>query len=546
MKRWIGIIAIAVLFAAGGTAWYYLEAGEPAPGYRLAKVERGEIVSTVSATGTVNPVTTVQVGSQLSGQIKELYADFNTRVKAEQPLARLDTDTIEARRLQAVADLDSARAAQAMQAAQVEKVRADLLNAEAALAVAQAQAQRAELLSQDAERENGRKQQLTRQGYTTQADGEKAKTALDTARSDVIQTRAQVQAVSAQLAAMHASLRIAEAQVATAAAQAAQREAMLQQVKLDLDHATIRAPIDGVVVQRSVDLGQTVAASLQSPTLFNIAKDLRVMQVETSIDEGDIGRIAEGQPATFTVTAFPADTFEGRVAQIRLGPQIVQNVVTYVVVIAAENPDMKLLPGMTATVRVVTDQRANALKVPNAALRFRPPGAPTQGPPGQPAGGGPAHRRGSRKPRQDPDRRAEAHAGPAARHRGDRRRDTREICRARAGRRRQFGADRARPVPAQRDERAHHDAADPGAAAAVRRDPRQSRRRRQRPDLDDGRDRHIARYARAARHRRWDVHRDRAGRQRGGRPDRGGRHHAPTNCRGRRATAVAAAGILAR
>ena len=388
MKRWIGIVAAAVLVAAGGAAWYYLEAGEPTPSYRLAKIERGAIVSTVSATGTVNAVTTVQVGSQLSGQIKELYADFNTKVKAEQPLARLDTDTIEARLLQARADLDSARAAQVMQAAQVEKVRADLLNAEAALAVAQAQAQRAELLSQDAERENGRKQQLVRQGYTTQADADKAKTALDTARSDVIQTRAQIQAVSAQLAAMQASLRIAVAQVATAAAQAAQREAMLQQVRLDLDHATIRAPIDGVVVQRSVDLGQTVAASLQSPTLFNIAQDLRVMQVETSIDEGDIGRIAEGQHATFSVTAFPADTFEGRVSQIRLGPQIVQNVVTYVVVISAENPDMKLLPGMTATVRVVTDRRANALKAPNAALRFRPPGAPAQGPPGPPAGGG--------------------------------------------------------------------------------------------------------------------------------------------------------------
>ncbi|HEY5607812.1 MAG TPA: efflux RND transporter periplasmic adaptor subunit, partial [Alphaproteobacteria bacterium] len=388
MKRWIGIVAAAVLVAAGGTAWYYLEAGEPTPSYRLAKIERGAIVSTVSATGTVNAVTTVQVGSQLSGQIKELYADFNTKVKADQPLARLDTDTIEARLLQARADLDSARAAQVMQAAQVEKVRADLLNAEAALAVAQAQAQRAELLSQDAERENGRKQQLVRQGYTTQADADKAKTALDTARSDVIQTRAQVRAVSAQLAAMQASLRIAEAQVATAAAQAAQREAMLQQVRLDLDHATIRAPIDGVVVQRSVDLGQTVAASLQSPTLFNIAQDLRVMQVETSIDEGDIGRIAEGQHATFSVTAFPADTFEGRVSQIRLGPQIVQNVVTYVVVISAENPDMKLLPGMTATVRVVTDRRANALKAPNAALRFRPPGAPAQQPPGPPAGGG--------------------------------------------------------------------------------------------------------------------------------------------------------------
>jgi len=388
MKRWIGIVAAAVLVAAGGAAWYYLEAGEPTPSYRLAKIERGAIVSTVSATGTVNAVTTVQVGSQLSGQIKELYADFNTKVKADQPLARLDTDTIEARLLQARADLDSARAAQVMQAAQVEKVRADLLNAEAALAVAQAQAQRAELLSQDAERENGRKQQLVRQGYTTQADADKAKTALDTARSDVIQTRAQIQAVSAQLAAMQASLRIAEAQVATAAAQAAQREAMLQQVRLDLDHATIRAPIDGVVVQRSVDLGQTVAASLQSPTLFNIAQDLRVMQVETSIDEGDIGRIAEGQHATFSVTAFPADTFEGRVSQIRLGPQIVQNVVTYVVVISAENPDMKLLPGMTATVRVVTDRRANALKAPNAALRFRPPGAPAQQPPGPPAGGG--------------------------------------------------------------------------------------------------------------------------------------------------------------
>lgn len=389
MKRWFGIVAVAVLVAAGGTAWYYLEASEPPPTYRLAKIERGEIVSTASATGTVNAVTTVQVGSQLSGQIKELYADFNTKVKAGQPLAKLDTGTLEAKLSQAQADLDSARAAHTMQKAQVEKVRADLANAEAEVGAARALAHRAELLSQDAERDNTRKQQLVRQGYATVADADKAKTALETTRSDVIQTRAQTQAALAQLGAAEANLRVAEAQVETAAAQIAQRAAALEQVRLDLARATILAPIDGVVVQRSVDLGQTVAASLQSPTLFSIAQDLRLMQVETSIDEGDIGRVAEGQLATFTVNAFPNDAFEGRVSQIRLGPQVVQNVVTYIVAISAENPDLKLLPGMTATVRIVTDHRADVLKVPNAALRYRPPGAAQTQVPAAAPGGGP-------------------------------------------------------------------------------------------------------------------------------------------------------------
>ncbi|MBI4590270.1 MAG: efflux RND transporter periplasmic adaptor subunit [Candidatus Rokubacteria bacterium] len=187
--------------------------------------------------------------------------------------------------------------------------------------------------------------------------------------------RAQEQALGSAIRAVEAPLRVAEAQLKAAEAQVRQKKAALDQAKVDLNHTYIRAPVDGVVVSRNVDVGQTVAASLQAPTLFTIAQDLTQMQVDTNVDEADIGRIRVGDRATFTVDAFPAQTFSGEVVQIRKAPQVVQNVVTYNVVVGVRNPDLRLLPGMTANVRVVVDQKPAVLKVPNAALRFRPQGA---------------------------------------------------------------------------------------------------------------------------------------------------------------------------
>jgi len=360
-SKWKWLIGGFVLIAAlAGGAYAFTSGSEPPPKYRTMKVERGPITSVITATGTVNPVTTVVVGSQLSGQIVELKADFNTRVKAGQELARIDTELVEARLLSAKADLASAEAAVVMQVAQIEKAAADIENLKAVLATA--------------ESESKRREGLARTGAGSTADAEKALYAAMAAR--------------AQARASEANLRVAEAQLVNLKANVQQRQAAVRQVEVDIKRSVIRAPIDGVVVGRSIDVGQTVAASLASPTLFTVAQDLRQMQVETTVDEADIGRVRDGQDVTFTVNAYPNERFRGKVAQVRLAPNNIQNVITYTVVIAAENPDLKLLPGMTATVTIITDRRDDVLKVANAALRWKPPGrAPLQPQPGAGAGG---------------------------------------------------------------------------------------------------------------------------------------------------------------
>ena len=377
----VGLLALAVTVA------YRFDGGqEGAQAYRTAKVERGSLVSAVSTTGTLNAVTTVLVGSQLSGQIKELMADFNSEVKAGQMIARLDQDQIKARLAQAQADLEASKAQVAQQKAAAERARADVENARAAVATMRAQAVRADVALKDAERDDKRKQELLPKGVVTQADADKTLAARDTARANLAAARAQFDSSEAQLAAAEASSRVAEAQIANATATVAQREAAVTQVKVDLERSEIRSPIDGVVVQRAVDVGQTVAASLKAPTIFTIAEDLRRMEVYASVDEADIGSVREGQAVAFTVTAHPGDTFQGEVKQIRLAPQTISNVVTYVVVIAADNQQRKLLPGMTATARIVTDTREGAVKLPNAALRWRPAGTQADAAP-QGAGG---------------------------------------------------------------------------------------------------------------------------------------------------------------
>lgn len=382
MRRGFLVSSLAVIAAAGLTAAYWYEGdAAPAAAYRFARIEQGPLVAAVSTTGTLNAVTTVTVGSQLSGQIKQLMADFNSEVKAGQLLARLDQDQLLAKRSQAVADLAAAKAQVIQQKAAADRARADVENGRAAIANARAGVNRAEVALRDAERDHRRKQELLPKGVVTQADADKAQAALDTARAQLVSARAQLDQAEAALAASQALAKVAEAQIASAEATVTQREAALQQVQVDIDRSEIRSPIDGVVVQRSVDVGQTVAASLQAPTLFTIAEDLRRMEVYASVDEADIGRVRVGQEVTFTVTSYPADTFRGEVKQIRLAPQTVSNVVTYIVVISADNAQRKLLPGMTATARIVTDSRDNAIKVPNIALRWRPPGAPQEGAP---------------------------------------------------------------------------------------------------------------------------------------------------------------------
>lgn len=341
----IALGVVAALALGGAYLWWKNPFAAP-PSWRLAKIERGTVTAAVAATGTLNPVVSVQVGSQVSGQIKELSVDFNSAVKKGQLIARIDPQSFELRVSQASADVDAARAG--------------VLTQKSQLAALQAQIARAKVLVGDAEREYQRNQMLFDKNFVSAAVRDKALATLEAARE--------------QLKAEQAQLTVGEAQVRNAEAVVRQREAQLAQARVDLNRTEIRAPVDGIVVKKSVEPGQTVAASLQAPELFVIAQDLREMQVDTSIDESEVGRIQVGQDVTFTVDSFPGRTFRGTVSQVRKAAQVVQNVVTYIAVVRTSNPDLSLFPGMTANVRVIVATRENVLKVPNAALRFRPPG----------------------------------------------------------------------------------------------------------------------------------------------------------------------------
>ncbi len=389
MKRMLWLVIIAALVGGGVWAYLYTQSTGNAPKYRLVKVERGPLTAAVSATGNLNAVITVQVGSQVSGQIKELLVDFNSVVKKNQVVARIDPEIFETKVNQGKADLDSAKAIVNNQQAQVERARADVENARAALAEAKAFTAKAQVQVVDAKRDFDRKTELFARQLIAKSDLDTSQAIYDAAVAQLDSTRAREQALASAINSATAQLRVTEAVLESTRAQVKQKEAALAQAQVDLDHTTIRAPVDGVVVSRAVDVGQTVAASLQAPVLFTIAQDLTKMQVETSVDEADIGRIKLDDRATFTVDAFPGETFLGTVTQIRKAAQVVQNVVTYTVVVAVGNPSGKLLPGMTANVKLVVAQKPNVLKVPNAALRFRPAGVEAAAP-GAPAGPGAA------------------------------------------------------------------------------------------------------------------------------------------------------------
>ena len=322
-------VAVAVLLAAGVLAAFTLSRGSQQQ-FFTSKVEMGSIHDTVQATGTINAVTSVQVGSQVSGNISKLAADFNSKVKQGQVIAQIEPSLFQGAVLQAQADLQNAVATQAAS-------KAELAKAQATAAQTTADYQRNLPLAQE--------------GIISASAMDLAKANADSGTAAVSSAQAQIKEATAQVALKKAALTIAQT---------------------NLDHTTIRSPIDGTVVARSVDVGQTVAASLQAPTLFTIAQDLTRMQVDVSTDESDVGSIKVGQPVTFQVDAFPKQTFQGTVTQVRMNPTLVQNVVTYDTVVAFDNPEMKLFPGMTAYVTVPVADATNVIKVANAALRFKP------------------------------------------------------------------------------------------------------------------------------------------------------------------------------
>ncbi|MBK9519562.1 MAG: efflux RND transporter periplasmic adaptor subunit [Anaeromyxobacter sp.] len=354
-KRTTILAALATLALVAGAGWAWRGSGPPKSEYKLetARAERGRIVAKVTATGTLSAIVTVQVGSQVSGRVSALHADFNSRVEKGALIAEIDPQLFQA---------------------SVEQARANLAAAQGNLARARAQAA-------DALRQAARARTLADRQLVATADA-------DTAQSNADALAAGVQAAEGQVA---------------------QARASLSQAQVNLAYTAIRSPTSGVVISRNVDVGQTVAASLQAPTIFVIAEDLAKMQVDTSVAEADVGRLKDGTAATFTVDAYPSEIFRGTVRQIRNSPQTVQNVVTYDAVIDVANPDLKLKPGMTANVTFVYAEKEDVLKVPNAALRFKPPpallgeggsagGAAGAGPDAARAGGRPAGGRGQETP----------------------------------------------------------------------------------------------------------------------------------------------------
>jgi HlyD family secretion protein len=316
--RSMGTILVVAVILVGGGVWAWRRASSTPPVmFRTVRIERGAVEATVTATGALNAVVTVQVGSQVSGTIQKLGADFNSKVTEGQVIAQIDPT----------------------------RFRANLAQAEAALKSAEASAVRAGVNVRQSKVELERAKSLADKQVIGAAE-------LDAAKSKYDQAVADQAAAEAQVGQSRASVGVA---------------------RVDLEHTTIKAPIAGTVLQRSVDVGQTVAASLQAPVLFTIAQDLSRMEVHAAIDEADVGKLHEGQEAAFTVDAYPGETFRGTIFQIRSQPTVTQNVVTYDAVLRVENPDSKLRPGMTASVRAISQRHDGVLRLPNSALRFRPP-----------------------------------------------------------------------------------------------------------------------------------------------------------------------------
>jgi HlyD family secretion protein len=371
-KKLLAILALGAI-AAGAAYTAHLTANDEVT-YLTAPAQRGSLVTTINANGTVRPVFSIQVGSQLSGQVVELLADFNDTVKQGQPIAQLDQRTYAAKVREAEAAIEVAEAGVLMKQAAVEKAKADIAKTIAARLATEQHAAGALARFQKLDRDLDRKVPLHERGAVSVSTLDQVRGDRDSAHAAHRAAQAEIVGLDAEVGSAQAALRVAESELANAIAVVKQRKAALEQAQVDLERTVIRAPIDGLIIGRDIDPGQTVAASLEAPTLFEIANDLTEMEVHAKIDEADIGRVRLGQRVTFTVDSFPSTQFSGKVIQIRKAPKTIQNVVIYTVVTSAANPDRVLLPGMTASVRIVVHETVNVLKVPNTALRFRPAG----------------------------------------------------------------------------------------------------------------------------------------------------------------------------
>lgn len=342
------------------------------PTFLTAAVERGHISTLVKASGTVEAAASVDVSSQLSGRIAAVFVNFNDAVTAGQPIAQIDQEIFAAQVNQAKAALNVARATTQSAKAGVEKAKVAVMNAETGKKLAEAQSAAYRSKQNELERDLLRKVQLARTGSGTERDLSQARALRDAGAADLRASLAQIQMKAEAIEMAEAERLMAEADLENNQAVIEQKQAALDQTQLDLDRTVVRAPIDGIIISRDVNPGQTVAVSLEAKTLFKIANDLQQMEVHGKIDEADIGQLHVGQAAVFRVDAYPDRTFSGRVQQIRKAPEVVQNVVTYTTIVSAPNPDLLLMPGMTAELQIVVSDTGEILKIPSQALRFRP------------------------------------------------------------------------------------------------------------------------------------------------------------------------------
>ena len=373
MKKLILFLIIFLLVAGSLVGWYFSGSSRSSGGYITNKITRGDIKITISSTGSLAALKTVEVGSQISGNILQLYADFNDEVKKGQLLAQLDPATYEARVQQAKANLENARASLKTSQAQLKNLEASLLNSHSEVQVSKANIRKAEVAVEEAERNFGRIKELFAKKLVSAAERDQSLTTFESQKAALVAANAQLDSAKARTQAIKAQMEAEEAQILGAEARVQQMEAQLNIAQIDLDRTRIYSPIDGVVISRDVDVGQTVAASLQAPRLFIIAQDLKKMQIDTAVDEADIGKVARGQKVSFTVDAYRNRTFEGVVEQVRLSPVVNSNVVTYSVMVNVFNNDLLLKPGMTASVEILSASRKDVLRLPTQALYFKAP-----------------------------------------------------------------------------------------------------------------------------------------------------------------------------
>jgi HlyD family secretion protein len=361
-----------------GTQFVHYD-GRPVQTYITVPIQRGNIATIIKATGSVNAIVTVDVSSQISGRIADVFVNFNDEVRAGQPIARVDPETYVARVNEAKAALKIAMAMVQVQQASLERASASLANARTARTAAEAKLSGLRARFAQTERELQGKFALARTAIVAEVELSRARTQRDADAADLRAAEEQIEIKAQEIAMAEADLRMAKANLRNAEAVVEQKQAGLEQAELDLQRTEIRAPIDGIIIKRDINPGQTVAVNLEAKTLFKIANDLREMEVYGKIDEADVGNLKVEQSVDFTVDAFPDRMFSGRVLQVRKSPEVVQNVVTYTAVISAPNSDRLLLPGMTANLRITVSETGDTLKIPNQSFTFRPKGESSGG-----------------------------------------------------------------------------------------------------------------------------------------------------------------------